>query len=56
MESLFTATTRDFMYSQQGLLGCSMDFVNVHYEFSSTEFYEPNTMLQEVHIKMLPCF
>lgn len=51
----FTATT-DFMYSLWGLLGCSMDFVTPHYQFCSIEFYEPNTALQEAHIKMLACF
>lgn len=39
-----------------GLLGCSMDFVTLHYQFSDIEFYEPNATLQEAHIKMLACF
>lgn len=32
-----------------------MDFVSLHYQFSSIEFYEPNTMQQEAHIKMPAC-
>lgn len=46
----FTATT-DFMYLPCGLLGYSIDFVTLHYQFSTTEFYEPHTMQQEEHIK-----
>lgn len=44
------------MYSLWGLLGCSMDFVSLHYQFSSIEFYEPNTMQQEANIKRLAWF
>lgn len=44
------------MCSLGGLPGCSIDFVTLHYQFSDIEFYEPNTMQQEVHIKMLACF
>lgn len=44
------------MYSRRGLLGCSMDFVTLHYQFSNIEFYEPNALQQEPHIKMLACF
>lgn len=50
MQSLFTTTT-DFMYSLQGLLGCSMDFVSLHYQFSNIEFYEANMIQREANIK-----
>lgn len=40
----------------EGLLGCSMDFVTPRHQFSGVGFYEPNTTLQEAHIKMLACF
>lgn len=48
----------------EGLMGRCMDFVSllsmcyllVCYQFSSIEFYEPNTMPQEVHIKILAWF
>lgn len=44
------------MYSLSGNPGNSMDFVHLHHQFSSIEFYELNLVQQEVNIKKLACF